>query len=250
MSSSIWTQCAGGSELRPLRLTAWRIVEAQHQISTRKLVSTLEEHAVLEDLIESAKPPDPGRGRLHYLLATPFRYPPLRHGSRFGTRGEPGIWYGSETFETAAAELAYYRFVFLEGTRADLGSVTTDHTAFTAALRSARAVDLVGPPFDAHRAAIASPTGYGDAQALGAAMREAGVELFRYPSARHAGGVNAGVLSPAVFGGVKPRALETWHCTATRTRVDLMRRDYFTPAQLTFDRDQFLVDGRLPSPAP
>ena len=249
MSSSIWTQCAGASELRPLRLTAWRIVEAQHQISTRKLVSTLEEHALLEDLIERAKPPDPGRGRLHYLLATPFRYPPLRHGSRFGTRRERGIWYGSEMFETAAAELAYYRFVFLEGTRADLGSVTTDHTAFTAVLRSARGVDLAAAPFESCREAIASPTDYADTQALGAAMREAGVEVFRYPSARQAGGGNAGVFTPAVFNGVKPRALETWHCTATRTRVELFRRDYFTPAQLTFERERFLVQGRLPSPA-
>lgn len=42
MSSSIWTRCAGDSELRPLRLSPWRIVEAQHQVSTRKLVDTLE----------------------------------------------------------------------------------------------------------------------------------------------------------------------------------------------------------------
>src|SRR5690606_40733910 len=73
MSSSIWTRCAGASELRPLRLEPWRVVEAQHRVSTRKLVDTLEEQALLEDLIERAKPPDPTGGRLHYLLATPFR---------------------------------------------------------------------------------------------------------------------------------------------------------------------------------
>ena len=92
MSSSIWTQCAGDSRQRPLRLSAWRVVEAQHQVSTRKLVDTLEEQSLLEDLIDAAKPPDPTQGRLHYLLSTPFRYPPLRHGSRFGTRHEPGLW--------------------------------------------------------------------------------------------------------------------------------------------------------------
>ena len=129
MSSSIWTQCAGDSELRPLRLSPWRAVEAQHQVSTRKLVDTLEEQQLLEELIDASKPPDATRGRLHYLLATPFRYPPLRHGSRFGTRQERGIWYGAETRRTLFAEVAYYRLIFLEGTRADLGAVVTQLTA-------------------------------------------------------------------------------------------------------------------------
>src|SRR3954464_4226566 len=111
MSSSIWTRCAGVSEIRPLRASAYRAVEAQHQVSTRKLVDSSEEQILLEELIDSAKPPDVTRGRSHYLLSTPFRYPPLLHGSRFGARHERGIWYGSETRRTAFAEVAYYRFV-------------------------------------------------------------------------------------------------------------------------------------------
>src|SRR5690606_3863871 len=99
------------------------------------------------------KPPIPADGRLHYLLATPFRYPPLRHGSRFGTRHERGIWYGSESRRTAFAEVAYYRLLFLEGTRAELGPVTTQLTAFTARASTERGVDLLAPPFDAHREA-------------------------------------------------------------------------------------------------
>ena len=51
MSSDIWTRCAGRSEIRPLSLRAWRVVESQHQVSTRKLVGTLEEQAMLEALI-------------------------------------------------------------------------------------------------------------------------------------------------------------------------------------------------------
>ena len=82
MSSNIWTLCAGDSELRQLQLVAWRAVEAQHQVSTRKLVDTAAEQELLEELIETAKPPDITGGRVHYLLSTPFRYPPLRHGSR------------------------------------------------------------------------------------------------------------------------------------------------------------------------
>jgi len=178
------------------------VVEAQHQVSTRKLVDSAAEQALLEELIDNAKPRDVTANAVHYLLSTPFRYPPLRSGSRFGTRRERGIWYGSEALVTAFAEVAYYRLVFLEGTKADLEPLTSQLTAFTVAARSTRAVDLVSPPFDRHRRTIASPTKYAESQALGMAMRSAGVELFRYPSARDtARGVNVVGLRRA---GVAP----------------------------------------------
>jgi len=250
MSSSIWTRCAGDSEIRPLHNSPWRVVEAQHQVSTRKLVDSAEEQALLEDLIDRVKPPDATGGRLHYLLFTPFRYPPLAHGSRFSGRHERGIWYGSVERRSAFAEVAYYRLLFLEGTQASLGTVTTALTAFTARVRTLRGVDLVAPPFDAYRRAIASPTSYASSQALGGAMRGAGVEAFRYPSARDTGGgVNVGVFVASVFGNTKPKSLETWHCSTTRERVEITQGDYFKRDRFAFPRAQFLVKGILPAPA-
>ena len=252
MSSRIWTQCAGDSEIRALRLSPWRVVEAQHQVSTRKLVDSASEQALLEDLIERVKPPEQTGGRLHYLLFTPFRYPPLRHGSRFGGRHERGIWYGSEHRRTAFAEVAYYRLLFLEGTRAALGTVTSQLTAFTVRVRTTHGIDLTSPPCAAHRKSIASPVRYASSQALGSAMRSAGVELFRYPSARDAHderGINVGAFVPGVFGTAKPAAFETWHCTATREQVEFTQGDYFRRDTFTFSRRQFLVARILPSPA-
>ncbi len=238
------------TKLRPLRLSPWRVVESQHHVSTRKLVDSIEEQALLEQLIETAKPPDSHSGRLHVLLSTPFRYPPLPHGSRFGRRHERSLWYGSEDRRTAFAELAYYRLVFLDGTRADLDGVATWHTAFTVRARTERGVDLTAAPFDAYRKTIASPTDYTATQALGLAMREASVDAFRYPSARdRQGGVNVGLFTPAVFGAARPRELETWHCTATTRRIECVRRDFFDATVFTFPREDFLVDGRLPAPA-
>src|SRR5438876_318428 len=121
--------------------------------------------------------------RLHYLRFTSFRYPPLRRGSRFGSRGERGIWYGAESLRAAFAEVAYYRMLFLEGTQADLGSIDADLTAFTARVKTKRGVDLTASPFDHWRAALASKTSYAATQPLGSAMREAAVEAFRYVSA-------------------------------------------------------------------
>ncbi|MGQ0642943.1 MAG: RES family NAD+ phosphorylase [Gemmatimonadaceae bacterium] len=250
MSSNIWTQCAGDSEIRALRLVPWRAVEAQHQLSTRKLVGSAQEQQLLEELIDRAKPQDLTSGKLHYLLTTPFRYPPLRWGSRFGTKHERGIWYGSESRGAMFAEVAYYRLVFLEGTRADLGTLTTTLTVFRAAVRSKHGVDLTSPPFASCQKTIASPVSYSETQALGRAMRESGVELIRYPSARDPQGrTNVAAFSPAVFGRSKPRDFETWYCTATKVLVELAKRDYFGRDALAFLRRDFLVDGTLPRPA-
>jgi len=126
MSRSIWTRCAGPSEVRRLSGAFRRVVEDQSRNSTRKLLDSDAEQAVLEELLEThAKLPVPeGFRHLHFLLFTPFRHPPLRNGSRFGTRRERGILYGARKLETAFAEVAPYRLLFLEGTSADLGAVT------------------------------------------------------------------------------------------------------------------------------
>lgn len=250
MSCSIWTQCGGASNQQTIAVAAWRVVEAQHQLSTRKLVDSAEEQMLLEDMLEESKPRDVTDGRLHYLLSTPFRYPPLRHGSRFGTRYERGIWYGAERLATAFAEVGYYRFVFAEGTRASLGIIISQLTAFRIAARSTQGIDLTASPFDAHTAAISSPENYGASQVLGAAMREAGTELCRYVSARDPGaGANVAVFAPGAFGRAKPREFETWHLTSTPASVEFIKRDYFKRTLFQYDRDVFLVNGTLPAPA-
>jgi hypothetical protein len=231
------------------------VVESQHVSSTRPLVDSLAEQEVLERLLDATKPPVPGgrefRG-LDFLLFTPFRYPPLPHGSRFGTRSERGIWYGSEEVRTALAETAYYRLVFFEGTAARILPSATGLSAFRASVRTSAGVDLTAPPFDAHRARISSPSRYGDAQRLGAEMRAAGVEAFRYPSARDPrGGVNVGLFTPAAFAAKRPRgASETWRCTVTAAGdAELVRQDLVAVRRYLFPRSAFLVRGKLPAPA-
>lgn len=249
MSSDIWTQCAGDSEIRPLRLKPWRVVESQHQVATRRLVDTLDEQLLLEKLIDSAKPPDRTRGRQHYLLATPFRYPPLPYGSRFGTPHERGMWYGAESVVTAMAEVAYYRLVFLEGTTADLGRVSMDLTAFRVSARTPRGVDLTIPPFAPHRRRISSRTSYAATQPLGTSMREAGVEVCTFHSARDPlGGVNVVIFTPRAFGRSEPRDFQSWRSMVERSGVEMVRRDAAAREVMVFPRGLFLVKGRLPAP--
>jgi len=251
MSSNIWMQCAGDSEIRPLHAVAWRVVESQHEVSTRKLVNSVAEQELLEQLLEQVKPPVPDGKPLHYLLFTPFRYPPLRYGSRFGARTERGLWYGAEQQRTAFAEVAYYRLLFLEGTHADLEPVLTPLSSFTVRMRTTRGIDLTVPPFSVHGSRISAADSYADSQPLGRAMRNAQVELFRFASARDAdGGTNIAAFTPAVFRQATPQHLERWYCTATRQVVDFTQSGA-ARARTTwvFERAQFLVHGALPAPS-
>jgi hypothetical protein len=205
---------------------------------------------ILEELLEDSKPALAGDlDGLHYLLFTPFRYPPLRHGSRFGVKTERGIWYGSQTLPTCFAELAYYRLLFLEGTAADLSPLLVELTSFQAVIRTTRGVDLTSEPFRSYRGRIASPSRYETAQKLGRDMRADSVEAVRYPSARDRGGVNVAVFSPRAFARRVPENLETWLCVATKERVELSRKDYLGETEsMVFERAVFEVKGRLPAP--
>jgi hypothetical protein len=224
------------------------VVESQYLFSTRPLVDSDAEHQVLEELIEQRKPR--GERGPHYLLTTPFRYPPLRHGSRFGTRAERGIWYGSDLARTAFAETAYYRLLFLEGTTADLSPLSVEVSAFRAAFKTDRGVDLTRPPFSDHEARISSPVAYDAAQRLGRDMRADGVEAVRFRSARdREGGANVALFSPKPFGTRRPGVPETWHCVTTPARVEITKKDVFRRVTFTFPRADFEVDGKLPAPA-
>ena len=80
--------------------TVLRLVHQQGLHTLGHLVDDLEQLARLETLVEASKPPWPTATLgppSHPLLATPFRYPPLRHGSSFGGRESRGIFYGSHS---------------------------------------------------------------------------------------------------------------------------------------------------------
>lgn len=234
-----WTPRALASEARTYARTLWRVVEAQHTASTMRLADSLEEQALLETVLEDSKPQlPPAARRLHYLLATPFRYRPY-HGSRFRAALEAGVWYGAEALRTALAEKSYWRLRFLLDSPATPALKPVPHTAFQAAVRTRAALDLTRPPLARERALWTDRTSYADTQVLAAAARAAQLQIIRYESVRdpeHA--ACAAVLDPAVFGRGKPRAQETWFIAASRERVRCARDERggatweFTGAQL------------------
>jgi hypothetical protein len=255
MSPSIWTRCGGRTSCGLLESEPWRVVEGQHLVATRGLVDSTDEHATLEELLDASKPAAPLGPEfhgLHYLLATPFRYPPLRHGSRFGTRLERGIWYGAEALPTALAETAYYRLLFFAGTTADLLPNTVEVSAFQAHVRTSLGVDLTREAFAHFAATLRSRTSYRTTQRLGREMRRDGVEAFRYTSARDpGGGACIGVFTPAAFASRRPKpATQNWYCTVTSAGdVEFTRHDVVHLSRLKFEAANFTVKGAIPLPA-
>ena len=203
-------------------MRAWRAVEAQHVVATMRLVDTLAEQEVLEQILEASKPalPQAARGK-HYLLATPFRYRPA-HGSRFRRAGALGVWYGGGEVRTACAEVAYWRWRFLvdsDGTRGE--ELLTEHTVFAAEV-SGRALDLTAPPWSISRAHWTHPLDYSTTQALADAARARSVQWLRYESVRDAGGHCAVVFSLEALDGPDLTSQQTWHCRATREGVRMV----------------------------
>lgn len=208
------------SHAASLKLEIWRAVEAQHQAATMVLVDTLDEQALLEGLLDASKPPLPANMRsLHWLLFTPFRYPPLPSGSRFRGPAEPGVFYGADERRTACAELGYWRWRFLNDSPAldALGPIA--QTLFLTPV-AGDGIDLRLPPFDAMRRAWTDPDDYSACQALARRARDAGLQLICYESVRDPNaGACAALLSHTGFAADQPSANESWMLAVSREHV-------------------------------
>ena len=188
MSSSTWTPAALSSEVQTLAGTCWRVVEAQHRVSTLKVVDTVEEQAVLEDLLQNTKPSLPREcGHLHYLLSTPFRYGAVYPtGSRFRRSGlTEGVFYAAEEPHTAVAEIVFYRLLFYaESPNTPWPSNAAEYTAFSTAYATKKGIDLAKGKLQKDKALWMHLTDYAPCQALSDAARAAQIEVIRYMSVR------------------------------------------------------------------
>jgi hypothetical protein len=241
MASTPWDEAWFEHLLPDLAMLAWRGVEAQHVVSTMRLVDTLAEQAVLEALLERSKPAlPPAAVPPHYLLATPFRYRPL-HPSRLRRGGSAGLWYGAASLRTACAEVAYWRWRFLmDSAGLQTQVLLTEHSFFQAGVQG-RALDLTSPPWTWAREAWTHPDDYRAPQALAEAARGRAVQWIRYESVRDPGGICAAVLDVAALQMAGSAAPQTWHCKTTRSAVlmvrDSERHEWASwPGMLTSDR--------------
>ncbi len=247
MSSPIWTPAALHSELEALETRAWRLVEAQHRVSTLKLTDNLDEQATLESILDETKPILPGNcAHLDYLLATPFRYRPYPAGSRFRRAGfTPGVWYGAEHPETAASEMVFYRFLFYaESPETPFPDDAADYTAFAAEIATNASIDLTKGKLSLDAQTWSHLTDYEHCQSLAESTREAGGQVIRYMSVRDPSHrANLAVLDCSAFCSSAPVDRQTWRIRISRRGAQAIRE--YPALGLEFLPQSFADDPRL-----
>lgn len=240
---SVWSVCNGSSHITKISSDVFRVCESQEDVATMNIVGSLADQSVLENMIEASKP-----GSLvgHYLVSTPFRYPPLQYGSRFGGTFEPSLFYGSQSVEGCFTETAYYRFLFFSA-YASANVVKNGYTSFSFKAVSEFSIDLTQDPFQAFAKDLLSPSNYGVTQELGSEIRSAGVKLIRYQSARSIKpNVNIALFdrSPVI---TEPSLMRQWFCCTRKDSVEFLAQD--RKGRFSFAISDFLVGGVLPLPA-
>jgi len=248
MSLPIWTPDALSSELKRHESDCWRLVEAQHRVSTLKLTDTLAEQSLLEGLLEETKPKLPPEAKgLHYLMAAPFRYGAVYpQGSRFRRAGRtPGVFYGAENPRTAAAEMAFYRLLFYAESPQTLWPLNAgEYTALNAPVRSVATLDLTLPPLSRDHILWTDHQNYAACQSFADAARSAAADLLRYESVRDPKhGANLALLNPTPFVDREPTQFETWRINVGAFGAQAIRE--FPSDRYEFDRTAFAADRRI-----
>lgn len=210
------------------------------------LVDTLEEQALLEQVLDDSKPSIPPECRhLHYLLFTPFRYGAIYPtGSRFRRPGiTAGVFYASQQEATAVAELAFRRLLFFsESPATPWPANASEYTAFAVTYAARKGIDLTRPPFDRDGDKWRDPVDYSHCQELADAARGAGVQVLRYRSAR-AEGLNVALLACAAFAAAAPIERRVWRVHFGNMGVRAIGDA--AEQRLAFDRAAFARDPRI-----
>ena len=170
-----------------------------------------------------------------------------RHGSRFATRWERGLFYGSRSRFGCLLEGAYYELVFQNGSeQAFPSSAAIRKTLFHVELRTSR-----GPRLQEHgsrrlEARLRDPVDSHFCQGIGRQMSEAGIEAFEYHSARSIEDVvQVGAISCCIFTSTPFDQVEVL-VEANRREVAIRCLDDNMAHH--FQRQQFEVNEELPQP--
>lgn len=213
-----------------------------------KLVDTVAEQSLLEDILEGSKrrfPPE--CAGLNYLLATPFRYDSAYpHGSRFRRAGwSKGVYYAAASVETALAEMAFYRLLFYaESPTTPLPANAAEYTAFSAEIATPSAIDLTKPHMSKDQAVWTHPTDYEPCQALADVARAADIEAILYQSVRDPdSGLNIALLTPLAFARRQPVERVSWRIRLAKTGIQALCD--FPMRRIGFAVEDFAGDPRI-----
>lgn len=237
---------------KPLSYTGvvYRIVETQEYAATTKLTDNLDDQDLLEQMLDKVKPPyKKNTQQRHYLISTPFRYPPLLHGSRFGSVMMPSYFYASENISTTLVECAYYRFVFLDDMTIPYHkAISSEHMSFSVKVKSTAMADLTQVTSKSIIDILTSTSSYQFTQTLASTLIEDNnFDMIRFTSARDSNhGSNVALNSPNLIKSKQPENTMNWICQTTTKKISF---NAYGVRPLSFSLESFLVNGVLPRPA-
>ncbi len=226
----------------------YRVVESQEKVATMNLVDTLDEQSLLEELIEETKPSVHAMKQRHYLIKTPFRYPPLKHGSRFGGRFEPSIFYAGQTLKSAICESAFYSFYFMSRCTLPYENTIINHkTSFSVEIQDGNHIALTKISDPEINAKLTHKSDYQFTQSIGKQMREQGVSSFSFLSARCEKEINIGIFDiDSIID--EPKNYQNWEVKQTAKNI-LFYCQMHPNLSLSFSKESFLINGVLPKPS-
>jgi hypothetical protein len=169
----------------------------------------------------------------------------LKWGSRFGSRFESSLFYGSHKIKTVLAEAAYYRLLFWQGmqTPPPANQLLSQHEIFSARYCCKPGVKLQKSPFTKWQDKISHPGSYENSQALGEIMRAQSVQGFEFPSARcPEQGINVALYYARTLVDKTPIAIQRWVCETRHDKVSFSGQGQL----LVYRLEQFLINARLP----
>lgn len=210
------------------------------------------------------------------LLEAPFQQ---NRASRFSTASEQCLFYGSRSREGCLIEVAYYALFFYINSEYSESRLSTllscvlsrffkrsgwarwscpvfpscektmkiSKILFQVEIDSENCLKLQEQGNDELQAKLRDPVNYSFSQAVGAQMRAAEITCFEYFSARSSGStVQFGAFTPDVFCS-PPSDPVNVTIKVSQAAVEILCHD--DNRTCTFTRQQYEINGQLPSPA-
>lgn len=239
MSLTTWTPAAIASKATIFAESLSRFFVKNAQTSISKITDTEDELILIEGAItrQASRYKNSARD-LHPLMQLPFTAKPYAGGSRFRAQFDPGVFYGADSIETAAAERGYHHHLFIKSSPELINSGATAFTFFTAKI-STKLVDVRKAPFKKSSYLFHNKDSYTDSQAFASLVRQSGVPGIKYSSVRNPNtGECVALFSPSAFASKQPSTWdENWLCIADSTGarwINNSSRSIVAPMSFTY----------------
>ena len=243
MDSDLLKDCIQRAPRSPLTGSAWRAMGVCQPLTTNRLVDNLAEQLHLDKLLNNSIAPQGGVPlRQQSILATAWSQRAVVHGSRFRPATATGLFYGSETPQTAMAEAAYRQLRFWQAmTTPPTQRPVTSVELVSYSYHCQTGVRLQHRTFKPLTSVLNNPQTTPLTQSIAGELAQRSIEGFEYPSVRCPDfGLNIALLTPDVLTTSAPTQHQSWLLARTEQGIECSGAGQY----LTFNTQQLLCGNQ------